>query len=178
MSPRNVTLDSCVNYAQRCQPPTWVHHAVHLQSSFMIQLEMIQIPDAHIPMNWRHDPQRRTSSDWLSLRPTRSLGLNPPAIKGGAALCVNRATIRGGWHCSGRAAASDVCRPVEVWRYHTLDDAATAGLFKGFIMVSARSIHIGCENIYPLWNGWSNNEPVVFKEVQSETAISSGRKAS
>lgn len=40
-------------------------------------------------------------------------------------------------------------------------------------MVYAQSIHIDSENIYPLWNGCGHNGPVFFKEIQSETAISS-----
>lgn len=40
-------------------------------------------------------------------------------------------------------------------------------------MVYAMSIHIDSENIYPLWNGCGHNGPEVFKERQSETAISS-----
>lgn len=129
-------------------------------------------------MNRRHDPLRLTPHDRLSLRPARWLELNPPRSKVVLSICVNGATIADGWHCSGRAATSDVCTPAEVWKYRTWDGATTARLFKGFIMVSARSIHIGSENIYPLWNGWSNNGPVVFKDGHSETAISSGTKSS
>lgn len=124
-------------------------------------------------MNWRHVPRRLTCSSWLIWRPVRRPGLNPPTIKGGASLRVNWTTIRAGWHCSGRGAASDVCGPQEVWKDHTWDGAAAAGLFKGFIMVHAQSIHIDSENIYPLWNGCGHNGPVFFKERESETAISS-----
>ena len=38
-------------------------------------------------------------------------------------------------------------------RHHTWDGGAAAGLFKGVLMESACSIHIGSDNIYPLWNG-------------------------
>lgn len=56
---------------------TWVAHVAHLSNSIVIHLERIQLPDAHIPMNWRHDPHCYTSTERLSLRPVRSVGLNP-----------------------------------------------------------------------------------------------------
>lgn len=152
--------------------PTWVHCAVHLQR-FVVYVEMVYISDAHIPMNWRHDPRRPTSSSWLKWTSVRRPELNPQRSKVALPLRVNGATITAGWHCSGRTAASDVCGPQKVWKDHTWDGAAAAGLFKGFIMVYAMSIHIDSENIYPLWNGCGHNGPEVFKERQSETAISS-----
>lgn len=62
----------------------------------------------------------------------------PSQTAGTAAAVQQLQTSAGRWRCEG-------ITPGTV--------AATAGLFKGFIMASARSIHIGSENIYPLWNG-------------------------
>lgn len=70
----------------------------------------------------------------------------------------------GGWHCRSRAATSDVCGTGRgVKASHLRGRSHRCSLYRPD-NGNASSIHIGSENIYPLWNGWSNNGPVVFKE--------------
>ena len=156
---------------------TWVHHVVHLQRPFVKHLEMIEIPDAHIPMNCRHDPVRVAPGGGLSLRAVclRS-GLNPPRDQ--RCCCSDVRMCEWGGHQRRLA----LQRPRSNFRRlprgggvnaSHLGAGAVAGRFKGVLMESACSIHIGSENIYPLWNGWSNNGPVAFKEAASQAAISS-----
>lgn len=169
MRPRKVTLDSCVNYARRCL-------RTNLSSSCCSSAEHRRDTSGN-----GSDPRcaySHESKTWSGTFHLRRLTVDEdwalPGVKSSRrskvlpSVCVNGAAITSGWHCSGRTATSDVCTSSEVWRDHTWDGAATAALLKGFIMASARSIHIGSENIYPLWNGWSHNGPVVFKESHSE----------
>lgn len=89
---------------------TWVDHSVDLQRPFVVHLKGIHVPDTHIPSNRRHlrpIPSIRMSGG------TRVLGglISPQRSKVTLFGGVNGATINAGWHWSGRAATSDVCRP-------------------------------------------------------------------